>query len=188
MSFRWILLLSLLAAAPARAALLADVDAAVFQGALKSGSSETSTRNIYGGGVYLNADNKERIFLGATFLAGSASSEASAGTTSFSHQDLLLGFKWFIDRSRIFTLSAGYGVLCKANYKDPSIGSTEEWTGNSIYAKFTVAPELRGRWNVGLSLIYYQATFVKKETASTVSKINASSNTVVPGLSVSYRW
>lgn len=167
---------------------MADLDAAVFQDAVKSGSSSTSSRHLYGGGVYLNADNKERFYLGATFLTGGAGAQETAGTTTFSHQDVVLGFKWFLDKQKVFMVSAGYGVLCKATYKDPASANVESWNGNSVYAKVSVAPEIRGRWNVGLSLIYYRATFVEKEIANVVSRVNSTTSTVVPGLALSYRW
>lgn len=174
-------------ATAARAALLLDLDATISQDTLSSGTDSSSTKNLYGGGVYVPVDNKQTFYLGATFLSGSSVSSASAGETTFTNQDIILGVKWFMDRNQTFILSAGYGLQSKAYYQDPSTGTAQTWDGTSIYAKLTIAPRI-GRFNAGMSIIYYQGTYAQKTVSSTVSNISNSRAVVIPGFALAYSW
>lgn len=181
------LLIGFLASPLARAGVLLDLDATISQDTLASGSETTSTKNIYGGGIYVPVDNKDRFFLGATFLAGSSVSSTSAGETTFTNQDIILGAKWFMDRNQTFILSAGYGIQSKASYQDPTSGVVETWDGTSVYVKFTVAPRI-GRFNAGMSIIYYQGSYAEKTISSTVSAASNSRAVLIPGFALSYSW
>lgn len=182
-----ILALTILFALPAAAARIAlDLDATIAQDSLADGADSSSTKSIYGGGLYLSADSRERFFLGAAFLGGSSVESRGTGDTTFAHQDVVLGGKWFIDQRQIFILSAGYGVLSSATLERPGAG-LETWRGTSVYAKFTVAPPF-GRFNVGMSLLYYQASYAEKEVGRSTSDAANARSFLAPGLALTCRF
>lgn len=179
-------ILTLIVALTARAGMLIDVDATVAQDALTSSSDKTSTKNLYGVGVYVPLDSKNQYYLGATFLGGASSDTASTGDVTFSHQDIILGAKWFIDKNQTFILSSGYGFKSNATYQNGTAAS-ESWTGSSLYAKLTVAPKI-GKFNAGMSIIYYSGSYTEKNVSGTTSSVSNSRTFIIPGFALAYSW
>lgn len=172
----------------AHAGLMLDVDASNFQDSTTTSASVSETKSFYGAGVYVDVDSKSEYYLGATFANIATVDSLTAGTTSFGSQDIILGFRWVVDKSRTFMLSAGYGISSQGSYKAAASASTETISGTSTYFKLTAAPEIKGRWNVGLSLIYYQSTYNQSIVSNTKSDVSYNKTLLFPSLGIAYHW
>ncbi|HRO68028.1 MAG TPA: hypothetical protein PL182_10725 [Pseudobdellovibrionaceae bacterium] len=163
-----------------------DVDVAYLQESRTTSSTSTRTGLFYSGGLFLDATGKEKFYLGAVFAAG-AVTDAGASRQSFSHQDMMLAARWFVDRQKLLCLSGGYGVVSRASLKEASGSPLEQWEGTSLYAKITLAPEIR-RWTVGVSLIYHQGNYVEKTVQGTTTSDTFQRTMIWPALSLGYKW
>lgn len=182
-----LLLFSAFFALPAKAGVLLDFDFSNLSDSITSASTSSQTKTYYSGGLYVNVDSKERYYLGASIVGASSSDELNSGTTSFSTLDYVLGFKWFMNKGRTFIASGGYGISSTATYSDPTLSASERWTGNSMMFKLTAAPQIKD-WNIGLSLVMYQGTFVERNVNNTTSAVSYTKTFVFPCLGVSWTW
>lgn len=170
----------------ARAGILLDLDATMFQNSVTTTASQSQNKTFYGGGLYLDFGTKQRYYFGALMASGGATDKDLSSTTTFTHQDVMLALKWFIDRDRLFSVTAAYGVLATATY-DLSSAATEKWRGSSYFGKFTVAPEI-GRWNLGISLLYYQGSYNERTVSQTTTSASRSATMMWPALSLAFAW
>lgn len=170
----------------ARAGLMVDFDVSSFQDTTTTGTSASQTKSYYGGGLYVPVDGRDTFYLGASLISAASSDDNGSSVTAFSTTDYILGFRYFMDKSRTFIASGGYGVQANATYKSGS-AATESWRGNSYLFKLTAAPAIRN-WNVGLSMIFYQGTFTERVASNAVSTVSYTKTFVFPCLGVSYNW
>ncbi|MBX2988976.1 MAG: hypothetical protein KF802_13895 [Bdellovibrionaceae bacterium] len=177
----------LLGPAAAFAEGMLDLDVALFQDAFKTDGNAAHNKSFYGLGLYVDLGSKQRFYFGATYAGGSSSDkEGDAEATTLSFQDILLGFKWFMDRQRMLSLTAGYGFASAATYK-VSGGEAEKWRGTGTFAKFTVAPEIKN-WNIGLSVLYYAGAFKEKNLETTTEQVSYNATFLLPSLAIGYNW
>lgn len=172
--------------APAK--ILFDLDLAYLQESRSSSSTSSRTGSFYSGGLLVDASGRERFYLGAFFAAGgTADSRSGSGEDRFSHQDVILGGRWFMDRQRLFSMSLGYGVISRADLKEAGSSSPEKWEGTSFYAKVGLSPEVRN-WTFGVSLIYHQGNYTEKTVQGSTSSASLQRSMLWPSLSLGYRW
>lgn len=177
----------LLAPFAARASFLMDFDATVFQDSIKSTATASHSKTIYDAGVFAPIDSKDTFYLGALYSNTSTSdSDANGVGTSFSHGDIVLGAKWYMDKDKVFSITAGYGVLATGTYQTGSSAS-ESWRGTSTYAKITAAPALK-RFLIGISIIYSAASFNEKNIAGATTSVTYSQTVLTPALNLGLNW
>lgn len=179
-------LMLLLGPGVASAKVLLDTDLIYFQDSKTTSATSTRTGSFYSGALLVDATGKETLYLGA--ILGMGSVVISGGTReTFSHQDVILGGRWFIGRQRLMSLSLGYGVLARGDLKESSATPREKWEGTSLYGKVTVAPQFR-QWTAGISLIYHQVNYVEKTVQGTTSKDTFQRTMIWPAISLGYKW
>lgn len=178
--------LALLWAGACPAKILLDGDFAYLQESRTTSSTSTRTGSLYSAGLLVDATGKEALYLGAIVAAGSVTSSGGP-SESFSHQDIILGGRWFVDRSRLLSVSLGYGVISRADFKESSSSPNEKWQGTSLYGKVSIAPEVRN-WTMGVSLIYHQVNYTEKTSQGTTSGGSFQRTTIWPALSLGYKW
>lgn len=94
--------------------------------------------------------------------------------------------KWQIGREGMYTLSAAYNILSRADYKSGT--DTERWDGTSLWIQFGVMPELANGFHLGGSINYYSASFTKKTVSGTETNDSNSKTWIFPMLSLTKQW
>lgn len=171
----------------ARADALAEIDGMMDMHSLKSTNTEAFSQSLYSAGFYLGSGKKGRMYFGVLYLMGAVSDKQESGTNTFSNQDIMLSFKWFMDKRGVFSFTGAYGVTAKATYK-AGTEDAEKWSGTSMLGKFTVAPELSDTLSLGFSLTYYMGSFSEKRVETVASTVSNSRGYTGPSLTLYYRW
>ncbi|MEK6773018.1 MAG: hypothetical protein AABY64_03680 [Bdellovibrionota bacterium] len=169
-----------------RADFLFSADATSVQGSLTSTTTSTQTQTYLDIGLMLGLSSKSQIYFGTIYLNSEINERNLSGvTTIMSIQDLLIGTKYFFGKDRAFNMTAAYGVLSSAHYKNGS-SATETWTGSSTLFKIAYTPMITQRASIGVAISYYQASYIKKEVSSVATSYSGSKSFLIPMLSLNF--
>lgn len=182
------ILWSFVAALPAQAGLLFDLEGTYIQEQVTASVSTTDARTLLGASGYLSLNNRDEYFLGVGYLDFSSVQTTSAGSTYLTGQDLMLMARWVIGRSRLFHLVAGYGPFAKGGFREAGQTTAELWTGTSLYARLMMAPEISPGLYFGFAVTYYAQSISKREVSHTTSAVSYSTSHVLPSVSLTYLW
>lgn len=175
-----------LSSSPAYSSASIDIDLASVTNALTVPAVTTVANTAYYVALYGSLDTKDSFFIGPYYL-GSGFSSAGSTTTTYSSADLGVALKWYIDRNHFFGLTVGYAYNTKGTYV-PASGTSEAWGGTSLVGKISVEPEIGKSKNLGISILYYSATYTSK-TIGTATTTVANANTyLVPALGFTFNW
>jgi hypothetical protein len=169
------------------AAALVDIDVATVQTVLSVPAVTTIDNTVYSVGLYGGIDSKETFYFGAFYLGNSYSNATTTTTTTtFASTDFGVGLKWFMDKNHVFSMTAGYAYSSKGAYAPPGAAS-QDWTGSSLLGKLSMQPEF-GKMSLGVSLLYYSATYGSKTIGTTTSSASNADTFMVPAISFTFKW
>ncbi len=169
-----------------RAEFLFSADATIIQGSLTSTTASAQTQTYLDTGLMLGLSSKSQIYFGAIYLNSEVNEKNLSGVTTIMNiQDLLIGTKYFLKKDRVFSLTAAYGVLSSAHYKNGS-SATETWTGSSTLFKIAYTPMITQRVSIGVAISYYHASYIKKEVSAVATSYSGSKSFLIPMLSLNF--
>lgn len=148
-----------------------------------SSSTAKSSKYFYQAGVLFSI--KKRLWAGWNY---SGISHKDTGDTDVTFQTADTGpyIKWQIGRAEMYTLSAAYNILSRADYKSGT--DTERWDGTSLWIQFGVMPEVAEGFHLGASINYYSASYTKKTVSGTETNDTNSKSWIFPMLSLTKQW
>jgi hypothetical protein len=175
----------------ARAEFMLDVSGSyISENTSSSDVKDDATKYYYNVTGYLNLAKK--WWAGWSYLGISMSGNSNAtGTTvptSYSSSDTGPAFKYFFGKNEVFSLSGTYNVLAKATYKNVVTSETESWQGTSYMFGFSILPEIKSGFRMGVGLNYYYATYSKKTVNGTETSESNTKTWLFPTLSLSKSW
>jgi hypothetical protein len=148
-----------------------------------SSSTEKSTKYFYQAGLLFDIQKK---FWGGWNYSGISNQNSGTTDTSFISSDTGPYIKWQFGRGQLYSLSAAYNILSRADYKSGT--DTERWEGTSYWIQFGVMPELAAGFHLGASLNYYSANYTKKIISGTETNDSNSKTWIFPMLSLTKQW
>jgi hypothetical protein len=168
----------------AQASALVDLDIASVQNTLTTPSVTTVSSTIYSLSLLAGINSKDTFYFGAYYL-GDTFSNVATTTTTFGIADIGMGVKWYMDKNHFMSLFAGYAYSSKATYTQGA--TNEEWSGSSLLGKFSIEPDF-GKISLGVSILYYSATYTSKTVSNTTSSVSNANTFLVPSVGLTYRW
>ncbi|MNS80696.1 hypothetical protein D3C72_1143870 [compost metagenome] len=150
---------------------------------LNASTTTTSSQNFYNVGVLFNWNKK--VWAGWSYL-GVNSSEVATETKTFATQDTGPMLKWQFGRDELYSLTGVFNILSQATYSNA--GSSEKWTGTSMWVSFGVMPELSDGFHIGVALNYYAASYTKKSVSGTETTESNSKTWIFPTFLATKSW
>ncbi|WP_413584902.1 hypothetical protein [Bdellovibrio sp. HCB274] len=121
-------------------------------------------------------------------MTGTSNATGSSVPTSFQTSDTGPTIKYFFGKGEVFSMSANFNVLAKGTYKNVVTSSTEAWTGTSYMVGFSIMPEIKSNFRMGVGLNYYHAAYSKKTVDGTETSESNTKTWLFPTLSLSKSW
>lgn len=148
-----------------------------------SSTTAKSSKYFYQAGILFDIKKK---FWGGWNYSGISHRDSGDEEIAFVSADTGPYIKWQFGRGQLYSLSAAYNILSKADYKSGT--DTERWEGTSYWIQFGVMPELATGFHLGASLNYFSANYTKKIVSGTETADSNSKTWIFPMLSLTKQW
>lgn len=127
-----------------------------------------------------SVDVTKQLFMGWSYGALSVTEKVDSTENQLEIQDMGLFVRYYLTRSKDFSVYFVYNILSTAQQSD---GSEEgELTGTSYLAGLSILPEVRENLRLGLQINYYNADFTSKTVDSTKEDVSYNKNLIIPAI------
>lgn len=168
-------------------AVVAEMGLFYFNDNLASTSDSTYSRTIYDFAVLMTSEGRKLLGIGWNYSGVSTSDDTAAGETTYSSTETGPKFTYMFGREQDWYLGLAYNLLAKAQFS--GVAGEAEWRGTSLKGEFGFLPKVRGKLNVGVKLVYHQASYNEQITNSTTLTQDSNTKTMIyPNFSIVYKF
>lgn len=168
-------------------AVVAEVGLFYFNDKLASTNDFTFSRTIYDVAVLMTSEGRKLLGIGWNYSGVSTSDDAPAGETTYSSTETGPKFSYMFGREQDWYVSLAYNLLAKAQFSGAA--GEAEWRGTSLKSEFGYLPKVGSKLNIGVKLVYHQASYNEQITNSTTLTQESNTKTMIyPNFSVVYKF
>lgn len=107
--------------------------------------------------------------------------------TTYSSTETGPKFTYMFGREQDWYVGLAYNLLAKAQFSDTN--GEAEWRGTSLKGEFGYLPKINNRLNVGVKLVYHQASYNEQITNTTTLTQTTNTKTMIyPTFSMIFKF
>ncbi|MCM2353664.1 MAG: hypothetical protein NDI63_08610 [Pseudobdellovibrio sp.] len=168
-------------------AVVAELGLFYFSDSLASTSDFTYSRTVYDFAVLMNSEGRKLWGIGWSYSGVSTSDDTPSGETTYSSTETGPKFTYLFGREQNWYAALAYNLLAKAQFS--GAGGEAEWRGTSLKGEFGYLPKVGSKLNIGVKLVYHQASYNEQITNSTTLTQESNTKTMIyPNFSVIYKF
>lgn len=168
-------------------AVVSELGLFYFSDDLASTNNGKFGRTIYDVAVLMTSEGKRLIGIGWNYAGVSSTDDTTSGETKYTSTETGPKFTYMFGREQNFYSSLTYNLLAKAKFSDSS--GEAEWRGTSLKAEFGYLPKVTSKLNVGVKLVYHQASYNEQITNDTTLTQESNKKTMIyPNFSLLFKF
>lgn len=167
-------------------AVVAELGLFYFTDDLSSTSNFSTSRTIYDFSVLMTSEGRRLLGIGWNYV-GVSSEEGATTMTTYSSTETGPKFTYMFGREQDWYVGLAYNLLAKAQFSDTN--GEAEWRGTSLKGEFGYLPKINNRLNVGVKLVYHQASYNEQITNTTTLTQTTNTKTMIyPTFSMIFKF
>lgn len=168
-------------------AVVAELGLFYFTDTLASTTDLTYSRTVYDFALLMNSEGRKLLGIGWNYAGVSTSDDTASGETTYASTETGPKFTYMFGREQDWYASLAYNLLAKAQFSG-SAGAAE-WRGTSLKGEFGYLPKVNSKLNIGVKLVYHQASYNEQITNSTTLTQESNTKTMAyPNFSIVYKF
>lgn len=168
-------------------AVVAELGLFYFNDKLASTSNFTYSRTVYDFAVLMTSEGRRLLGIGWNYAGVSTSDSTTTGDTTYSSTETGPKFTYMFGREQDWYAGLAYNLLAKAQFSGTA--GAAEWRGTSLKGEFGYLPKVSSKLNIGVKLVYHQASYNEQITNSTTLTQQSNTKTMIyPNFSVVYKF